>query len=121
MSIWAIYCPIMSDRQVLDFGFHGVFHVLLCGIHATPDLLVELPGKAATTVARTINFVLPCPRPHRPARTSRTQEGMHPSRQPGWARAERERLAPRKKASPLLHNTGSDREEEPKAQGPLFP
>ena len=53
-AIVAIYRTITSDRQVLDYGLHGVLRVLLCGINGTRDLVVQLTGKAPATVARTM-------------------------------------------------------------------
>ena len=54
VAIGAIYRTITSDRQVPDYGLHGVLRVLLCGINGARDLVVQLTGKAAATVARTM-------------------------------------------------------------------
>ena len=50
----AIYRTITSDRQVPDYGLHGVLRVLLCAVNGTRDLVVQLTGKAPATVARTM-------------------------------------------------------------------
>ena len=51
---YAIYRTITSDRRVPDYGLHGVLRVLLCAVNGTRDLVVQLTGKAAATVARTM-------------------------------------------------------------------
>ena len=54
--LWAWHHPstIASDKRVPHYGLHGVLRVLLCGINGTRDLVVQLTGKAAATVARTM-------------------------------------------------------------------
>ena len=54
LSIGAIYRNITIGRRVPDYGLHGVLRVLLCGINATRDLVVQLTRKAPATVARTM-------------------------------------------------------------------
>ena len=54
VAIGATYGTITSDRRVPAYGHHGVLRVLLCGINATRDLVVQLKGKAPATVARTM-------------------------------------------------------------------
>ena len=54
VAIGALGRTIASDRQVPDYGLHGVLRVLLCGINGTRDLVVQLTGKEAATVACTM-------------------------------------------------------------------
>ena len=50
-AICSIFGTITGDRQVPDYGLHGVLRVLLCGINETRDLVVQLTSKAPATVA----------------------------------------------------------------------
>ena len=54
VAIGAIYRTFTSDRRVPDYGLHGVLRDLLCGINGKRDLVVQLTGKAPTTVAHTM-------------------------------------------------------------------